>query len=395
MTPVYSQNHKCITFNIIHNVSYISTRIVIVTNIFYYQTHSQDASNCFIVDFKAWAEQNGVGFPIHRGGDRSFAEYLHSFWNDAGQPTDKYGFDDYSSPSRVTYAVFSFYTNMPRYGSGFLRAPHFTAWEMAIDSLNNRAPPTAKGAMQSSEIWSGVFTEVIAVSGTLYSIVVVILVAFWAIAILTTNLLAAMAAITTIMLALIFILASFHWIGWTLGIVEAIGISILLGAAVDYPLHFVESYIETSPEVEREAARTGFCSRESIHFRRRVITRALSKIGPSILNSAFTTSGSVFFLFACKIKIFVKVGTIILLSALVSIFLSIFFLPPILLLCGPNKIQRSWKRVGILAASVGTLFGVCLLVLYLLSLAGVQLNGPSGTPLFYDRLLQNCVDPMN
>ena len=183
---------------------------------------------------------------------------------------------------------------MPLYGSGFLRAPHFTAWEMAIESLNNRAPPTAKGAMQSSEIWSGVFTEVIAVSGTLYSIVVVVTVAFWAIAILTTNFLAAMAAISTILLALIFILASFHWIGWTLGIVEAIGISILLGAAVDYPLHFVESYIETSAEVafEREAVRTGcsrrycdsWCSRGSIQFRRRVITRALSKIGPSILN---------------------------------------------------------------------------------------------------------------
>merc|ERR1712037_689744 len=249
--------------------------------------------------------------------------------------------------------------------------------------------------MQSCDIWEAVFTEVIAVSGTLYSIVVVLLIAFWAILVFTTNFVAALLAIASIMFALVVILASFHWLGWTLGIVEAIGISILLGAAVDYPLHFVESYIETSPEVERESARTGFCSRESIHFRRRVITRALSKIGPSILNSAFTTSGSVFFLFACKINIFVKVGTIILLSSLVSIFLSIFFLPPMLLFCGPNKIQRSWKRVGILAASVGTLFGVCLLVLYLLSLAGVQLNGPSGTPMFYNRLSQNCVDPMN
>ena len=324
---------------------------------------------------------------------------LHAFWSGG---TDKFGFDNYSFPSKVTYAVFSFYTRIPRYGSGFNRAPHFTEWEMAIDALNNRAPPTAKGAMQSSDIWEQVFTEVIAVSGTLYSIVVVILIAFWAIVIFTTNFVAAVLAITSIMIALVVILASFSWLGWTLGIVEAIGISILLGAAVDYPLHLVESYIETSPDIahaKEEKQITGCrhrlgCSKARIGFRRRVITQALSKIGPSILNSALTTSGCVVFLFACRINIFVKVGTIMLFSSIVSIILSLFFLPPLLLLFGPVTFQRNCKRVGILTLIVGTLFGACLLVLYLLSLGEVQLNGPSGTPLFYNRLLQNCVDPM-
>lgn len=360
-----------------------------------------------MVDFKAWAQRSGVRFPVERNSHYSFAQHLHSFWKTSGQRTDKYGFDDYSSPSRVTYAAFSFYSNIPRHGSGFLRAPDFTKWEMAIAALNARAPPTAKGALQSSDVWEAVFTEVIAVSGVLYSIVVVVLIAFWAIAILTTSFLAATAAIATIMTALVFILASFHWIGWTLGIVEAIGISILLGAAVDYPLHFVESYIETASEVVLEGHKGvpdggcccrhchHRCSRSRIEFRRRVITRALSKIGPSILNSALTTSGCVLFLFACKIHIFVKVGTIMLLSASVSVLLSIFFLPPVLLLFGPHKFNRDWKRVGLLAVSVGALCGICLLVLYAMSLAGVQLNGPSGTPLFYNPLLQNCVDPVH
>merc|ERR1712032_839273 len=216
---------------------------------------------------------------------------------------------------------------------------------------------------------------------------------------------AALLAIASILFALVVILASFHWLGWTLGIVEAIGISILLGAAVDYPLHLVESYIETSPEVARDdghmdteqpsgCRRCCSFSRAHIQFRRRVITRALSKIGPSILNSSVTTSGCVMFLFACKINIFVKVGTIMLLSSVVSITLSIFFLPPLLLLFGPDTFERDCKRVVILAVSVAVLVGVGLLVLYFLSLGGVELNGPSGTPLFYNRLLQNCVEPM-
>ena len=355
-----------------------------------------------MVDFKAWAERHRVRFPVDRTSRRSFAQYLHSFWESDGQYSDKIGFDDYSSPSRVTYAAFSFYSNIPRHGSGYLRAPQFTEWERAIAELNDRAPSTAKGALQSSEVWEPVFTEVIAVSGVLYSVVVVILIAFWAIAILTTSFLAATAAIATIMTALVFILAGFQWLGWTLGIVEAIGVSILLGAAVDYPLHFVESYIETVTEEvldDLKGPRTGFCcdswcSRSRVKFRRLVITRALSKIGPSILNSALTTSGCVLFLFACRIHIFVKVGTIMLLSSSVSITLSIFFLPPLLLLCGPVKFERNWKRVGALAVGAGALCGICLLALYVASLNGVQLNGPSGTPLFYNPLTQSCVDPM-
>merc|ERR1712032_906000 len=179
---------------------------------------------------------------------------------------------------------------------------------------------------------------------------------------------AALLAIASIIFALVVILASFHWLGWTLGIVEAIGISILLGAAVDYPLHLVESYIETSPEVARDdgdmdteqpsgGRRCCNFSRAHIQFRRRVITRALSKIGPSILNSSVTTSGCVLFLFACRINIFVKVGTIMLLSSVVSITLSMFLLPPLLVLFGPMAFNRDCRRVGILVVGVAALFG--------------------------------------
>lgn len=360
-----------------------------------------------MLDFKAWLENKNINFPVMEA-ERTLPQYLKQFWIEKGEGTSRYGFDNYTSPSRVTYAVFSFYTNIPQYGSGFLRSPHFADWEITMRALNDRAPSTAKGAMQLSDIWEEVFTEVIAVSGTLYSIGVVIVIAFLSILVFTTNFVAAKLAIATIVCTLVVILASFHWLGWTLGVVEAIGISILLGASVDYPLHFVESYIETSPEAARDddtitTKKAGGCraincccncSRARVQFRRRVIVRAMSKVGPSILNSALTTSGCVLFLFACRIYIFVKVGTIMLLSAVISITLSIFLLPPLLLLLGPVTFNRSCKRFGIMLGSVVLLIGGCVLVLYLLSLAGVTINGPGGTPLFYNRFLQNCADPI-
>merc|ERR1712032_225863 len=109
---------------------------------------------------------------------------------------------------------------------------------------------------------------------------------------------------------------------------------------------------------------------------------------------ALTTSGCVLFLFACRINIFVKVGTIMLMSSVVSITLTMFLLPPLLLLFGPVTFHRQCKRIGILAVSVAGLFGAGLLMLYLLSLGGVQINGPSGTPFFYNRLTQSCIEPM-
>lgn len=179
-----------------------------------------------------------------------------------------------------------------------------------------RPASCGRGALQTSSVWEGVFTEVIAVSGILYSMVMVITIAFLSILAFTTNIVLALAAICTIVVALVIILAVFQAAGWTLGIVEAIGISILLGASVDYPLHMVESYIATEQELSRQHApvngqrsgrRCSCCSPERLKYRKPVLIQAVAKIGPSIVNSAVTTAGSVVFLFFCKIQIFVKV----------------------------------------------------------------------------------------
>lgn len=44
--------------------------------------------------------------------------------------------------------------------------------------------------------------------------------------------------------------AAMYWLGWELGAVEAISLSILVGSSVDYCLHLVEGYMlagETAP----------------------------------------------------------------------------------------------------------------------------------------------------
>lgn len=39
------------------------------------------------------------------------------------------------------------------------------------------------------------------------------------------------------------VLALMYWLGWEMGAVEAISLSILVGSSVDYCLHLVEGYL--------------------------------------------------------------------------------------------------------------------------------------------------------
>lgn len=39
------------------------------------------------------------------------------------------------------------------------------------------------------------------------------------------------------------VVAVMYWLGWEMGAVEAISLSILVGSSVDYCLHLVEGYI--------------------------------------------------------------------------------------------------------------------------------------------------------
>ena len=46
------------------------------------------------------------------------------------------------------------------------------------------------------------------------------------------------------------VVAVMYWLGWEMGAVEAISLSILVGSSVDYCLHLVEGYLlagETAP----------------------------------------------------------------------------------------------------------------------------------------------------
>jgi hypothetical protein len=319
---------------------------------------------------------------------------------------------------RVKVMVFKFYSVERSYEGGFKAMESFRVWDEALAFVNDGAPASAGAAFHTSELWTRAVTEVIAVTGTLTGVSLVLVSSFLVVWLFTSSVRAAMLC-TVVLVAVLTITSGLFWLfGWELGIVEAVGISILLGAAVDYPAHVIERFIEAghvdtelrgvedravggrpgSPpfravvprshfdgggEVERDGeaeegehtASWNQSQRSSTRGqgldaarlapfdekRQRVIA-SLTSVGVSVLNASATTVMSCFVLIFCTVQIFQKVGVIMLTASAVSIAATVVPLPAVLAKCGPKPFARTLRRrVVSMAMVLGAALGVLVL----------------------------------
>jgi hypothetical protein len=148
---------------------------------------------------------------------------------------DFLGLDD--TGDDVVWIRNRFQTTLPLFQSGLTMKPTFDMWEDLIGELNSRAPPAAGTCFQTSDSWICMFTEVVAVNGTVFSVLSVGFIAFLSMYVFTGSVRVSALSIMTVTLILVFIVACFQWLQWPIGIIEAIAISILFGSSVDYSLH--------------------------------------------------------------------------------------------------------------------------------------------------------------
>lgn len=162
------------------------------------------------------------------------------------------------------------------------------------------------------------FTEVVAVNGIFYGVVVSAIVAMLSLTVFTGNVIVALLAVISITGNLATMLALYALWGWTLGAVEAISVSILVGLSVDYCFHLAEAYAISLKSTR--AAR---------------VVDAMTHMGVSVLSGAFTTAASAFFLLFCEIQIFHRFGVILVVNTFFSLVYTFFFFCAMLALCGP------------------------------------------------------------
>ena len=88
-------------------------------------------------------------------------------------------------------------------------------------------------------------TEIIAIRGSFYGILISIVLCAVVVALLSNNGPVVIAMGLTILGILVTLLGLFQLFGWTLGIIEAVSLSILVGNSLDYCIHLSEGYMAT------------------------------------------------------------------------------------------------------------------------------------------------------
>ena len=355
----------------------------------------QPVIRCWVDDFASWQEVEE--FPT-RSDD--FLDRIKVFLQGEGSHHQSdIGFSRAPSgngmhitrPSWFRIVVYS--EDMPRYAAGFAALPLFNRLEKLVNFAINRrgtlppgigteqgvrglsAPPDCLSApaFQTAELWPRMYTEVTAVNGTAWAILIIGVCAFLTVLLFTASPRVSACVMMNITGILASVLSFFVLAGWSLGIVEAVSISILLGSSVDYSLHVADAYIECclSDDLKGDAALDAI---ETLNFdqqdhsdsdaeqtesgtidptdklamrrrRQRLANEALARVGAPVLHAAITTFLSVISLAFCVVRIFVEFGMIIAASVVCSIGFALLVLPALLVMFGPNYIARGTNSI--------------------------------------------------
>ena len=126
----------------------------------------------------------------------------------------------------------------------YLRWNNFLDAEMATikSQYGDDTYQVIKSVYQTSEYWVTVNTEVIAVYGAIYGILISFMLCVVLITILSRNWRILVSMFTTIFGILFLLMACFKAFGWSLGIVEAVTLSIIVGNSLDYCIHLTQAY---------------------------------------------------------------------------------------------------------------------------------------------------------
>jgi predicted RND superfamily exporter protein len=142
----------------------------------------------------------------------------------------------------------------------------------------------------------------------------------------TTNVIIGVMASMTIAMVTCGVLGMISLVGWSLGLLESLNLTLIVGLAVDYVVHLAEGYmiLEDEDRVTR-------------------VKYTLGHVGISVFSGACTTLGSAIFMLAAKILFFSQFGIFIFCTIALSILYALFFFTTALALIGPEGNTGSLK----------------------------------------------------
>uniref|UniRef100_A0A3Q2QZD5 Dispatched RND transporter family member 3 n=1 Tax=Fundulus heteroclitus TaxID=8078 RepID=A0A3Q2QZD5_FUNHE len=257
---------------------------------------------------------------------------------------------------KVRWLSMAFESTTYKGKSSFQTYSDFLQWENFIQEQLASLPQTSalQRGFQTCEHWKQIFMEIIGVESALSSLLLSLAICVAAVSVFTAHHLLLLPVLITIIGVICLVVAVMYWLGWEMGAVEAISLSILVGSSVDYCLHLVEGYLlagETEPSAERQ---------------RRTL-EAVNHVGVAIVSSAVTTAISTVPLFFCVIVPFAKFGQIVAINTAVSILFTLSVTSALLSCMAPAHFSRhagAVLKASLAVTAAAAVGGCCVLLVF-------------------------------
>nr|XP_054769044.1 protein dispatched homolog 3-like [Lytechinus pictus] len=264
--------------------------------------------------------------------------------------------------------------------SSFEAYKDYNAWEKAIvrvkENLTEDERVGLMSAFQTCDYWEQVFMEIIGVTSAIYGVAFSLIVCVIAVALFTAHVTILLIAFLTIAGVILVVVSMFYLLGWQMGAVEAVSLSILVGSSIDYCIHLVEGYRVAGGQVKMDSGKS------ARQIRQQRTIHSISTIGVSILSSALTTIIAAIPLCFTTVQLFAKFGQIVALNTLVSIIYTLTSCAAFLGCFAPARYKWSWRWLLLTVVVVGLVLGAGVVALFVMHHHGITIPGPSGDTLF-------------
>lgn len=223
--------------------------------------------NCFIEEFYIW---HAINFPTGPNatdlGDsdpEEFNQRLFDFTVQSSQnpdPSKNYQLDVGFIDGKVKFVVIDFVSSLKRFRASGVKAPYFEVMDQLLAELRAEAPPTIKSVLITSFDLIWINTELGIVTGMFTGLAISLPIAFVVLLFASANIVLATLSIISIVGIVSTVLGTAFYLGWSLGIGEAISAVMVIGLAVDYVIHLSHMYVVAGKQgvQDREVSFTMF-----------------------------------------------------------------------------------------------------------------------------------------
>ena len=162
-----------------------------------------------------------------------------------------FGLRECDTKPPVQYVALEF---VAQFNSVSASADVVQAWEAWQDKITafTAKHQEISAVIHTSEQYEMAFNEIFAVSGAIWSILISLGLTLCILYIFKGNLIMTVITMAVIIGDVVIVVSCFTWMGWQLGGVEAVALSIIVGTSVDYCLHILEGYTTIIKRKEKE-----------------------------------------------------------------------------------------------------------------------------------------------